>query len=74
MTPIVNGLQEEFGETVSFVYLDARDNADGQRYFESLELPGHPSILIFDSSKRETYRTFGVVEVEALRQAIVDAG
>ncbi len=70
MMPIVNGLRDEFSETVSFVYLDARDAADGQRFFEQLELPGHPSVVIFDAAGRETYRAFGVVEADALRQAI----
>jgi hypothetical protein len=72
MMPIVHGLQAEFGETVRFVSLDA--HADGQRYFDRLELPGHPSIVIFDAAGKETYRSFGVIEADALRQAIVDAG
>jgi hypothetical protein len=74
MMPIVNGLQADLGETTSFVYLDARDDADGQRYFENLDLPGHPSIVIFDTSENEVYRSFGVVEAAELRRAIVEAG
>lgn len=74
MTPIVHGLQAEFGEKVSFIFLDARDGGDGQHYFEGLKLPGHPSIVIFDASGNEIYRAFGVTEAAALRQVVMEAG
>lgn len=70
MTPIVHGLSEEYDGRAAFRLLDARDGADGQRAFEALTLNGHPAMLVFDASGRETYRAFGVIEADALRAAL----
>lgn len=72
MSPIVNGLEGAFRTEMSFVYLNAADSGQGQQAFESLNLPGHPSYVIFSAAGRETHRTFGVVEADQLRTAIQD--
>lgn len=69
MQPIVDGLQA--GSTgVTFRYLNARDGADGQAAFERLNLPGHPSFVVFDASGAETFRAFGIVAESDLRDAL----
>jgi len=73
MTPIVRGLEDEFGDQVVFVYLNALDSTDGQRAFESLNLLGHPVYVLFASDGVEVYRAFGIVEADALRFAIENA-
>lgn len=73
MTPIVHGLENEFRDQVIFVSLNALDGADGQRAFESLNLPGHPACVLFASDGVEVYRAFGIVEADALRFAIENA-
>jgi hypothetical protein len=70
MTPIVNGLTDEYDGRVTFHHLDARDEGTGQRAFEALTLSGHPAFVVFDAQGRETYRAFGVLEVDALREAL----
>jgi len=73
MTPIVHGLEDEWGAQVSFVYMNALDGAEGQRAFDALTLPGHPSYVLFMPDGVEVYRTLGIVDVEALRAAIASA-
>lgn len=73
MTPIVNGLETEFSPEMHFVVLNARDDGAGQQAFEALNLPGHPSYVIFSVSGQETFRTFGIVDAQVLREHIQDA-
>lgn len=70
MRPIVDGLQEEFGGRVAFVYLNAADGGNGQALYEQLALPGHPSYAIFTPDGKETYRGFGIVDEAVLRENI----
>jgi thioredoxin-like negative regulator of GroEL len=72
MRPIVDGLKSEYGEQVSFVYLNAADRAEGQSMFERLSLPGHPGSVIFTADGQEVYRGFGVVDESLLRERIED--
>ena len=72
MTPIVNGLQAQFEDDIAFRSLNALDGSEGQESFEFLDLPGHPSVVIFDSSGNETYRGFGILEESVVRQALTD--
>ncbi|MBI5670784.1 MAG: hypothetical protein HZC41_22550 [Chloroflexi bacterium] len=70
MRPIVDGLQAEFGDRVSFVYFNASDGGDGQALYEQLALPGHPSYAIFTPDGTESYRGFGIVAEAVLRENI----
>ena len=70
MQPIVNGLQEEFDTQVAFVSVNAGDGSAGQAAFRAVNLPGHPGIILFDASGKETYRAFGVVTEDDLRAAL----
>lgn len=71
MMPIVNRLEEEFADRIQFVYLNAEDGVAGQRAFESLNLPGHPAILIFSPDGEEVYRAFGIIDADILRAALM---
>lgn len=68
MQPIVNGLEAGYGEQINFVYMNVAD--EGMLLFEALNLPGHPSIVVFTAAGEETYRAFGVVEAEQIRTEI----
>lgn len=70
MTPIVNGLENEFADRIFFLRLNAADSADGESTFNRLSLPGHPSFVIFTPDSQEQERLFGVVDEAALRTAI----
>lgn len=69
MEPIVNGLEPEY-ENVLFLSLNARDDGEGEAGFETLSLPGHPGVVIFDAEGRETYRGIGVIDEDVLREAL----
>ncbi len=73
MSPIVDGLEQTYSESVTFQRLNARDEAEGQALFESLALPGHPSYVVTRPDGTETYRAFGIVEQSALVSAIESA-
>jgi hypothetical protein len=74
MTPVVNRLEAEMREQAAFVSLNARDNGEGEAAFTALGLVGHPAVLIFDASGRETYRQYGVQRDEDVRAALAAAG
>jgi len=69
----VNGLQDEYSDNVTFVSLNARDGADGEAIFQSLGLPGHPSIVIYMPDGEEIYRQFGIVTFDELDTTLVNA-
>lgn len=71
--PIVDRLNREYGDRVFFHIWNARDGGEGQKAFETLRPPGHPSYVIFNLSQIETYRGFGIVPEETLRAAIETA-
>ena len=66
----MNRLEQQY-DTITFVYLDAVDGAEGQRAFTQLGLRGHPATVIFDANGTEVYRSLGVVE-EAELAAVLD--
>lgn len=73
MQPVVYGLQAEFGDRMAFQSYNALDGGAGQRAFEQLKLPGHPSYLILRPDGSEVYRAFGLLKPDTLRQAITSA-
>jgi len=73
MQPIVNGLQEDYQDRVTFVSVNAKDSKDGETLFQQLNLPGHPSIVIYTSDGEEVYRRFGIISFDDLDNTIIDA-
>ena len=69
MTPIVDGLEEEFSGQVSVTRLDAAqpDNAKLQSQYG---LRGHPTFAILDSSGQISELLFGPQEEAVLHQAM----
>ena len=69
MTPIVNGLGEEFEGQAAVVQLDAgqKDNAEFQ---SQLDLRGHPTFAVLDAQDRVVHRFIGPQTEATLRQAI----
>lgn len=69
MTPIVDGLEEEFSGQVSVRRLDAAqpENAELQSQYG---LRGHPSFATLDASGRVVELLFGPQEEVVLRQAM----
>ena len=70
MQPIVDGLEEAYGNRMAFVRLNALDNADGSVLFQQLGLPGHPSFVIFSDDGQQVYTGVGLVQEQQLREEI----
>jgi hypothetical protein len=71
MQPVVNRLEEDYGDQVKFVYLDAEH--EGKEAFRASRLPGHPSFLLVRPDGQEVWRSFGIVSYEDIEAAILDA-
>lgn len=69
MQPIVNRLEAEYGETITFRSLDA-NQPEGRALFRQFGLPGHPSIVLLDAQGDVVYISFGIVEEAELRAAL----
>lgn len=69
MQPIVNGLEADYGTQITVLRLNALDNGEGERFFNKLGLPGHPSFLIYDATGERVYQGVGIISDEQLREA-----
>ncbi len=72
MTPVVNGLEGQYGDQVAFRYLDAKDGAEGQAAFERYALRGHPTILLVTPAGEVIWAARGVVAEADVRRALDD--
>lgn len=70
MLPVVNGLQEQYGEQIAFVLLNAQDQDKGEEAFKALQINGHPASLIYQSEGKEVFRRLGSVPETDLVEAI----
>ena len=68
MQPIVSGLEDEYKGKVNFLYLNA--TAEGRSMYDSLSLPGHPSTLVFKVTGQESFRAFGILETDQIRDEL----
>ncbi|NJN96741.1 MAG: hypothetical protein HC875_22830 [Anaerolineales bacterium] len=58
MTPIVDGLEQEYGGQIAVQRINANIE-DGPKIMRDYKLPGHPVLLIFNSQQQEVYRFIG---------------
>lgn len=70
MLPIVNGLEEQHGNQVDFLYLNAQDGGSGQAAFDYFALRGHPAVLILSSDGKVVWQGVGVVEGRVLDEQL----
>ena len=68
MSPIVDGLAQDFGDRVTFQRLDAR--REGAELFRQYRLRGHPSYVIIDRSGKIAWRGIGVVSRQELEDVL----
>lgn len=68
----MNGLQDDYSDSVTFVSLNAKDGADGETIFQILGLPGHPSIVIYTKNGEEVFRQYGIMDFDDLDNALLD--
>ena len=70
MEPIVNGLEQEYGDQMLFLKVNALDGGNGEAAFNNSRLPGHPAFLIFQPDGEELWRSFGDVSYEQLSENV----
>ena len=66
----MNGLQVDYQNQVTFISLNAKDGGQGEQLFQNLNLPGHPSIVIYTPENSEVFRQFGLVDESILIDVI----
>lgn len=71
MEPIVNGLEEQYGNRIAFRWLDAAN--EGSALFQQYGLRGHPSYIILDTEGQVVWRFTGQTTREMLEEGIRDA-
>ena len=69
MHPIVDGLENEYQETIEFVRINA-STAEGLEIFNAYSLLGHPSYLILDETGEILWQSVGEQEVDILKSAL----
>lgn len=69
MVPIVDGLEEEYGQQIVIKRINA-DVGDGPEIVRAYRIPGHPTTLIFDSQGQEVQRLLGPQSTEVVREAL----
>ena len=62
----MNGLKDEYGDTIEFYRLDAND-PEMQQIQNDLDLRGHPSVAILDQNGAVIQRFFGVQPAEMIK-------
>jgi hypothetical protein len=73
MQPIVNGLESEYEDQVTFLSLDA-NTEDGRAMMIEYGLRGHPSYAIVGEDGRVRWTGVGQLSAEQLRQSLIEYG
>lgn len=70
MEPVVNGLEEKYGDKISFQRWDARSD-QGSVLFRSYRLLGHPAFVLLDPNGKLVWSGLGERPVTELETAIL---
>ena len=65
MQPVVNGLNESYGDQIEFRELDA-NAPDGQQALKAYALPGHPSFVLLNPNGDVLWKGFGEQSRESI--------
>jgi len=69
VAPIVDGLEEQYGDRVAIKRINA-DVGDGPAVMKEYGILGHPVLLVFDRSGREVERLLGPQPAEAVEELL----
>ena len=67
--PIVNGLEDEWGDAVSVVQIDIH-NAENQGLLSTLDVQFTPTFILFDRNRQEVWRSVDAVDSDEARQQV----
>ncbi|GAB4430348.1 MAG: hypothetical protein Kow0031_11180 [Anaerolineae bacterium] len=65
MAPIVDGLEQQYGDSVAFKRINAAVG-DGPAIMAAYRIPGHPVTLIFNADGQEVQRFIGPQPAEVV--------
>jgi thioredoxin-like negative regulator of GroEL len=69
VAPIVDGLEEQYAGQIAVRRINAAVG-DGPAIMRDYRIPGHPTILIFDSEGQEVSRLFGPQPVGVIENTV----
>jgi thioredoxin-like negative regulator of GroEL len=69
MMPIVNGLEQQYGEQIAFKRVNAEVD-DGPEIMRAYRIRGHPTIMLFDGEGQEVRRILGPQTTETVEEAL----
>ena len=69
MQPIVDGLEQQYGNRLTFRRINA-DKGEGPAIVRTYNILGHPTVLLIDKNGKERQRFIGPQDADTLRQAI----
>lgn len=70
MQPIVNGLNETYGDQIEFRELDV-NAPDGQQSFRAFALPGHPAYVLLNPDGEILWNGFGEKSRESIEAQLL---
>jgi hypothetical protein len=70
MTPIVDGLAEQYRDVVDFHLLDA-SMGEGKRFFDFYGTVGHPSYVLVDATGEVRWKGIGPLDGTQLEEEIL---
>lgn len=68
MLPVVNRLEDEYGERVQVLELDAND--EGRAAFGAGGFKGHPAYVLLQPDGEETWRGLGIIDYATLAREV----
>ena len=71
MSPIVDGLAQDYGGRIAFQRLNAQ--GEGEQLFRQYRLRGHPAYVILDQHGRVAWQQIGEVSRQELMAALARA-
>ena len=73
MQPIVDGLEQEYGDQLDFINLNAADGGVGEAALRYYQLRGHPSIVVVKPGGVTVWSRTGISSRDDIEQAIRQA-
>ncbi len=71
MMPIVDGLEENYQEEITFIRLNAAAG-QGRKTFRYYNLPGHPSFLLLNPAGDVLWSGFGEISENVINEEIMN--
>lgn len=71
MSPVVDGLEQRYGQQVVFKRINALEGG-GPELMRAYRIPGHPALLVFNQEGTEVQRFIGPQPAEVVQEVLRD--